>query len=163
MVVPAAPDWTGVATPVATPDETRDAESRCAGDTHPEAARRMNERVCGRCGTEGTVRRTSTAVNHGARVVHGGERVLCRSCEREQGVPIPPDDQRPPPSEPDPPSWDQVVEHLRASEGALQDAPELRVTILTMARTLRRYARQAPGEMPPEVAAGFVRFGVDHA
>jgi hypothetical protein len=52
---------------------------------------------------------------------------------------------------------------LRAYEGALQDAPELRVAILTMARTPRRYARQTPGEMPAEVAAGFERFGMDDA
>lgn len=120
----------------------------------------MVESTCENCGAAGSVRMARSGLNRGAETVPTRERTFCRPCARARGVPIPAPDDRPPPSEPAAPSWDQVAQNLRQYAHTFQTVPVLREMVLDMARKLWRYSHQIPGAMPPELAAGFQRHGV---
>jgi hypothetical protein len=76
-------------------------------------------------------------------------------------VPIPARSERPAViTEPEPPTWSDVEQHLTQYEDVLREQPSLRDHVLSMARQLLRLSKLLPGPMPSAVAAAFTRIGV---
>ena len=123
----------------------------------------MHERLCEQCGKPGTVTVGSVGPNRDGnrsqpRVAHR----YCVDCARAAGVPIPQRNRDASEvTEPVLASWLEVEQYLAQYEQILHEQPDMREQVLSFARSLRTYAGQIPGAMPPAVVQGFARIGAD--
>lgn len=117
-------------------------------------------KICDNCGGIGSVSVSSVGPNRDGASPPSREWTLCRACARAEGIPLRGAHEPRVLEEPEPPSWAQVADHLRACERTLEEAPEMRDFTVGMAGDLWEYAQLLRGEMPPDVAAAFRRLGV---
>jgi hypothetical protein len=111
---------------------------------------------CERCGDPSSG--TLTIVPPNRSQAQPSKHHYCHACAIDLGVPLREVDKpHGPISEPQPPTWDDIRQHLILYETMLREDPSLQAQIQAFTHRLRRLADGMPGPMPSAVAAAFDR------
>lgn len=118
----------------------------------------MPDPVCDNCGSAAAV--VVTTVDSSRRGVRPTpiDRHYCSACAREFAIRI----SGSPALEAalEPPSWSDIERRLEGYADILEQEPDLRDMVMSLAQQILRTSKQLDGPMPSSVAAAFVRIGI---